>query len=80
MKATKYTALNDDGRVMYSRVDSFGSIAQAVRHCCAFYCYRYDDGRRIAAATFVEVIGADGYPRRYRITCADLRRLRWVTA
>ena len=62
---------------MYSRNDSFDSIAQAVRCCCAFYCYTYDDGTRIAAASFVEVIGADGYPRRYKVTNSNLRTLRW---
>ena len=78
MKVCKYIALDDAGRVMYSRSDGFDSIAAAVRHCCEFYTHKYDDGRRIAAAYYVEVIDAEGHPRRYKITNPDTRALRWV--
>lgn len=77
MKAQKYIAYNEEGRYMYSRFDSFDSIAEAVRSAAEFYTYKYDDGRRIAAATFIDVTGVDDYIRRYKITNPDTRRLRW---
>lgn len=77
MKVCKYRALDDAGRVIFSRSDSFGSIAAAVRHCCEDAAFVYDDGRRIAAATYVDVLDADGYPHRYKITNPNLRALRW---
>lgn len=77
MKVCKYIAWNEDWRVMYSRFDSFDSIAAAVRHCCDDRAYEYDDGTRITAVTYVDVLDADDYPRRYKITNPNLRALRW---
>lgn len=77
MKVQEYRALNEDGRVMYSRFDSFYSIGAAVYAACLANTYMINDGEYIAAASFVEVIDMDGYPRRYKITNPDTRRLRW---